>query len=513
MLNLYLCIRDQHDWRLVALAGVVCVLSTLVAVFLLHQAQVAEARARIRWLLTSGLATGFGIWATHFIAMLGYDPGVVAGYRADFTVLSLLIAVLATTAGFLLVFRRDDIVGVTGGGILAGGGIAAMHYTGMQAVELPGQFLWSPGYVLVSLVGAIVPTIAALHLVRRAGGAWARVGSALLLTVAILTLHFTGMTALTIIPDQSQLEPIMLMSPMVLGATIGGMALVVLLFCLLAANFNHRAQAAIRESGREFDIFAQGITDCAIYMLDQHGRVTSWNAGAERLKGFSAAEMTGASFDRFYTEQDRKAGLPAAALAAARLNGKFVSEGWRVRKDGKSFWAHVTIEKVLDEDGKFLGFAKITRDMSQFKADQDRMARATYNLDIALAHMPQGLCLFDANQKLILANRRFADLWRLPQLACRPGKDFTEIAIAAITSRTGVAPSLEHIQSLRDKLVSSLADPSAPPLIAEIDDMVISIANRPLPDGGWVSTFEDVTVSRRGKRAGDGWTPARALAS
>ena len=114
-----------------------------------------------------------------------------------------------------------------------------------------------------------------------------------------------------------------------------------------------------------FKLLVQSIVDYAIYMLDPKGFVTSWNAGAERIKGFETQEIVGQHFSKFYTEEDREAGLPKKVLDTARRESKFQGEGWRVRKDGSRFWASVVVDRIDGEDGKLVGFAKITRDMTE----------------------------------------------------------------------------------------------------------------------------------------------------
>jgi PAS domain S-box-containing protein len=107
------------------------------------------------------------------------------------------------------------------------------------------------------------------------------------------------------------------------------------------------------------------ISDYAIYMLDTKGNVTSWNAGAERLKGYAADEVIGKPFSQFYAEEDQQAGVPQQALETAEREGRWQAEGWRVRKDGSRFWADVVVEPIRDEEGALLGFAKITRDRTE----------------------------------------------------------------------------------------------------------------------------------------------------
>ncbi|MFC7516707.1 PAS domain S-box protein [Herbaspirillum sp. GCM10030257] len=136
------------------------------------------------------------------------------------------------------------------------------------------------------------------------------------------------------------------------------------------------AQEALRESEQRFRMLVQGVTDYAIYMLSPAGEVTNWNLGAERIKGYSAEEVIGTSFGRFHTPEDQAAGMPAAALANAAKDGRFEREGWRVRKDGSRFWAHVIIDAIYNDDGSLAGFAKITRDITEKKEAAEALERA-----------------------------------------------------------------------------------------------------------------------------------------
>ena len=133
------------------------------------------------------------------------------------------------------------------------------------------------------------------------------------------------------------------------------------------------AQEALLESERRFRILVQGVTDYAIYMLDPSGIVTNWNAGAERIKGYTADEIVGQHISRFFSWEDRTAGLPARGLATAAIEGRYEGEGWRIRKDGTRFWATVVIDAIHDEAGKLIGFAKITRDITEQRQQQEHL--------------------------------------------------------------------------------------------------------------------------------------------
>jgi len=129
------------------------------------------------------------------------------------------------------------------------------------------------------------------------------------------------------------------------------------------------------DDGR-YRLLVEAVTDYAIYMLDPTGIVTSWNPGAQRFKGYAASEIIGQHFSRFYTEEDRKQGIPALALETAVREGKFESEGWRVRKDGSRFWAHVVIDPIRTAAGALVGFAKITRDLSERKLVEEALKQS-----------------------------------------------------------------------------------------------------------------------------------------
>ena len=140
------------------------------------------------------------------------------------------------------------------------------------------------------------------------------------------------------------------------------------------------AQQALLEAERGFRILVQGVTDYAIYMLDPQGRVTSWNAGAQRIKGYTPDDIIGEHFSRFYTPEDFQAEVPHRALETARETGRYEAEGWRVRKDGTRFWASVVIDAIHDDDGKLVGFAKITRDMTEKRETQLKLEESREQL-------------------------------------------------------------------------------------------------------------------------------------
>ena len=136
------------------------------------------------------------------------------------------------------------------------------------------------------------------------------------------------------------------------------------------------AEQVLHRSEEQFRLLVQGVSDYAIYLLDLEGNITSWNLGAQRIKGYFANEIIGQHFSRFYTDEDRAAGLPQLALETVRNHGRFEKEAWRVRKDGSRFWAHVIIDPIRDDQGNAIGYAKITRDISERRKAEEELQKA-----------------------------------------------------------------------------------------------------------------------------------------
>src|ERR1700733_11842909 len=185
MLRVYNCIADAHDLRLVGLAAFICILASLTAINLLRHARKSTGNMRLVWLAVSAISTGFGIWATHFVAMLAFTPGIPNGYNIALTALSLVASILLTGAGLAASLIPNWRHGPWLGGAVVGGGIAAMHYTGMAAFEIEGTILWDPILVAASIViGAMIGAIALPVGLHGDSERW-KIGGALLLTLAI----------------------------------------------------------------------------------------------------------------------------------------------------------------------------------------------------------------------------------------------------------------------------------------------------------------------------------------
>jgi PAS domain S-box-containing protein len=254
-----------------------------------------------------------------------------------------------------------------------------------------------------------------------------------------------------------------------------------------------QAQLALLDAERRFRLLVQGVTDYAIYMLDTDGRVTNWNAGATRIKGYAPDEIIGEHFSRFYTPEDFDAGVPTHALETARETGRYEAEGWRVRKDGTRFWASVVIDAIKDDNGELIGFAKITRDQTEKREAQLRLEESREQLFRAqkmeaLGQLTGGLA-HDFNNLLTailgaadLASRNSGDEERLKRLldgirsSAQRGAGITKQLLAFARAQQLEIKTIDLRKFLPD--VTTLIRPSVRSnidLVIEISDHVWNI--------------------------------------
>ena len=284
----------------------------------------------------------------------------------------------------------------------------------------------------------------------------------------------------------------------------------------------HSAQEALRESERHFRLLVGGVTDYALYMLDQKGNVSSWNAGGQHIKGYTPQEIIGQHFSRFYTDADQRAGKPARALSTAESTGRYAEEGWRVRKDGSFFWASVVIDAIRDDDGELIGYAKITRDITERRDSQlkfeklQRQLAESQKMD-ALGQLTGGVA-HDFNnllmvvtghiqtiKKAVAGDPKAARAAQAIELAAQKGATLTR-HLLTFSRRQHVNPEpvnvAERIDSVREVLTSGLGSSAQLLLEAEPDTWCVKVdvnefeiamvnlivnARDAMPDGGTVT--------------------------
>ncbi len=299
MLRVYTCIVVEHDLRLVALAALVCALASYTAVSLLHHVGRSDARMRRFWLAVAAVATGFGIWATHFIAMLAFQPAIPSGYNVALTLLSLVEAVLLTGTGLAVGLARDSVRGHWLGGAIIGAGIATMHYTGMAAFEIEGRIVWDPALVVVSIgLGGLLGAAALQVTLRGDTMKWKLLG-ALVLTLAICSHHFTAMGAAAIMPDPRVAVPVNAVPAawMAIGVAMAAGTILFLAFAGLLADLRDLRRAGETQRMRELtDAAVEGLVVC-----DDAGLVTA-NQSFATLVGVDAADLVGVPISFFFPD-------------------------------------------------------------------------------------------------------------------------------------------------------------------------------------------------------------------
>ena len=290
MLKVYSCLVHEHDLRLVGLAALVCIVASFAAVTFLHHVLRTQGYLRTVWTWGTATATGFGIWATHFIAMLAFSPALPTGYNITLTAVSLVAAILLTRVGLAVALSTVSF-GRWYGGAIVGGGIAAMHYTGMAAFEVPGRLVWDPMLVVVSIALGTMIGAVALPVGLRNRTWTSLVGGTVLLTLAIVSHHFTAMAAAAIIPDpRFEVSPLAIPTGwLAVLVSAAAFAILLLAFAGLALDIRDRRMME-RESER-----MRGFANVAFegLLMCRENIVVSANSSLMALVGAEEGQLTG----------------------------------------------------------------------------------------------------------------------------------------------------------------------------------------------------------------------------
>jgi diguanylate cyclase (GGDEF)-like protein/PAS domain S-box-containing protein len=322
MLKVYTCIVQEHDLRLVVLAALVCTLASFTAIGLLHHVRHSIGRMQRIWLGVVATSSGFGIWATHFIAMLAFSPGIPSGYNIALTALSLVAAIILTGFGFAVALSRTVPAANWVGGALVGGGIAVMHYTGMAAFEIQGRIIWDPLLVFVSIAaGGLIGAAATRVGLMNGHGKWKLYG-ALLLTAAICSHHFTAMGAATIIPDPRIVVPETAMPIGWLAIAVAAASFGILMLACTGLALDIRDRRRMEQAADHMRGLANAAVE-GLLLCDGETIVTANESFAE-LSGLDTEDIVGTSLSSILPPEavrsllahakDDDSGLTEAAL-------------------------------------------------------------------------------------------------------------------------------------------------------------------------------------------------------
>jgi diguanylate cyclase (GGDEF)-like protein len=292
MYQVLYCLTDQHDWRLVALGGAVCLLASAAAISLFHRARAARGGSRVAWIALDAAVAGCGIWATHFIAMQAYGPGAGGAYNIPVTILSLIFAIAVTFVGLSISVSTTRGLLVALGGAVVGAGVAAMHYTGMMAFEIPAHVGWATGTVTVSILLGIIFGSFALLVAGRGDSLANALGGTVLLTVAIVSHHFTAMGALELTPDPALVIGGLSIPPASLSILTASAAAAILAIALAAAVLDRRAKGELGRQQVVLDTALENMSQ-GLCMFDSDGKILLFNERYAAMLRRSDMQLTG----------------------------------------------------------------------------------------------------------------------------------------------------------------------------------------------------------------------------
>ena len=461
MYRVFTCLTVEHNWRLVVVAAIVCFLASLCAISLFHRAQASQGRARAAWILTASVAAGFGIWATHFIAMLAYEPGIGIAYRIDLTVLSLAMAVAVTGAGLCVaIYRPVPWAAEIGGGIV-GAGVATMHYIGMSALELPGHIAWSLDLVAASIVLGILLGAAALRIAVRGDTILNICMAAVVLTLAIVSHHFTAMGAVEIVPDPARVTSTLSIAPTGLALAIANVAFTILTMSIVASLMDRRLREQSAQTMTALNDMPQGLC-----MFDASQRLVLCNKQYAELYGLTEEQTRPGTTLREILEhrvahgsapEDRKKYIndrikevtqKKAYQVLNRLrDGRFVSVVHRPKKDGGWVATHedITERQQFEKEREH-----VTSLESRRLAVESAIASFRNRVESVLTAVGE-----NTHQMKSTAGTLFSSSERTTQRAKEAARELNEASVSVETVAASAEELSQSISSINQQLAET----------------------------------------------------------
>ncbi len=401
----------QQDMRLMTLAALVCILTSYAAYSLVGRGVDAGQRARAWWIGGGAFATGCGVWAMHFIAMLGYEPPVPIAYDISLVVLSIVVAVVISGLGFAVTMMR--VIGMPSfGGAVVGAGIGAMFYIGTAAIELPGTIVYDNRFVLGALlIGIILGGVATMVGLAKFDFAH-RVVAAVLLTASACALHLVGMAGLTIVPDPSVTVSGDVMSPATMAIVVTAVTMFILSLSLVGAVLDeHLTSRTAREASRlrASETRFRQLADATFegILIHMGGRIVDANSAIAHLVGLPLESLMGTQVMDYIADSSRpilKKHMDAQIDAACEVELKAA--------DGHQVPTEVLTRTIMSDEGAATVLA--VRDITERKEAEERIRHMAHH-----DHLTG------------LPNRRmFID--RLHQVLARSKRDGTTVAVLCL---------------------------------------------------------------------------------
>lgn len=421
-----------NPW-LVLLSVVVAIFASYVALNLSYPVSQSYGRTKLAWLIGGSITMGIGIWSMHFIGMLAFQmPGMEMAYDIPLMVLSVLVAIGGSLLALVVVSRPvvSQILVITGGFAMAIA-ICGMHYIGMFSMRMSARIEWNKPLVFTSFLIALAASYAALAILiktRKHRQLFKLLaGASIIMGFAISGMHYVGMLAATFIHDGTAdkiRNTNLLVSSGLVWATIFT-TFSILGIALVGTIAQRLVRDREQQSAEMFQLLVGAVKDYAIFIIDEKGYITTWNSGAQNITGYSEAEVIGKHISILYPEN-----LPADTLAAeletAKKDGHFEAETIRRRKDGRSYWANIVINPLLDKNKKIRGFSKVVRDITRMKNLNEELELKVHQRTEALQQsemqlktitnaVPHLIARLDKFENLLFANSSFCQWFGVSQ--------------------------------------------------------------------------------------------------
>jgi PAS domain S-box-containing protein len=373
---LYSCITEQHDIRLVVLAGLVCIFGCFTAINLFVRAREAAGRRRLALVSAAAGVFGAGVWTTHFIAELAFKPGLPIAYDTGLTALSLGTAILVAWLGMLATLRYQRPIL---GGCVLGAAVGAMHYIGMAAMRVPADTHWSIAYIIASLTVGIAVAGAAAW-VAWLGPAWRyRLLATVLLVAAICGLHFIGMAAIELIPNPLVAMPDNVVAPELLAVLVAAATIGIVMLGMLASiveeQLGRRAKREADELRRSQEHLGRVLRISGIGSVERDLRTgcVEWSTEACRIFGVDPEEVQNTR-EYFYSlvHPDDRAKVRAVANQSPQGIASAPLEYRIIRPDGEVRVVYRENDLLLDETGHPVRRISVFKDVTEAQAAQER---------------------------------------------------------------------------------------------------------------------------------------------